>query len=228
MVASLKSASVCKHTRRLAVLAAAQAAEGAPATEIIVALSRYNQSFSGKRTAFTPDERMCIGPATAKVTLVEFSDFECPYCAAARPMLEEAIKTHKDARLCYQPFPLSGHPHAIPSAQAALFARDSGKFWAMHDALFENQLSLSESFIKELAKKQGLDAAGLAKAMASGKYVDELTASKELGRLAGVESTPSVYLNGRKLTLLISPDSLAAAIDDELEWADGKNAWPSN
>ncbi len=228
IAASLKSPNACKHTRRLAVLAAAQAAEGAAATEIIVALSKYNQSFSAKRTAFKPDERMCVGPVTARVTLVEFSDFECPYCAAARPMLEDAVKARKDVRFCYQPFPLSGHAHAIPAAQAALFARDNGRFWPMHDALFENQLSLSESFIKDLAKKQGLDVNALGKAMAAGKYVDELTASKELGKVAGVDSTPSLYLNGRKLTLMISVDSLAAAIDDELEWSDGKNTWPSN
>jgi protein-disulfide isomerase len=228
VAASLKSASGCKHTRRLASLAAAQALEGAPATEIINALSKYNQSFSGKRIAFKPDERMCTGPTNARVTLVEFSDFECPYCAAARPMLEDVVKARKDTRLCYQPFPLSGHAHAVPAAQAALFARDAGKFWQMHDALFENQLSLSEAFIKDLAKKQGLDVNALSKAMSAGKYVDEMTASKELGKTAGVDSTPTVYLNGRKLTLLIATDALNASIDDELEWTDGKNAWPSN
>ena len=228
VVASLKSGNVCRHTRRLASLAAAEAMEGAPATEIIVALSKYNQSFNAKRIAFKPDERMCQGPSNARVTMVEFSDFECPYCAAARPMLEDAVKARKDVRLCYQPFPLSGHAHAIPAATAALFARDSGKFWPMHDALFENQLSLSEAFIKDLAKKQGLDVTALGKAMAAGKYVDEMTASKDLGKTAGVDSTPSLYLNGRKLTLMISIDSIAAAIDDELDWTDGKNAWPSN
>ncbi len=228
VAASLKSGSACKHTRRMAVLAASQAMDGAPATEIIVSLSRYNQSFAGKRTAFKPDERMCVGPKDAKVTIVEFSDFECPYCAAARPMIEQALKGRKDARLCFQPFPLSGHPHALPAAQGALFARDNGKFWQMHDALFDNQLSISEPMIKETAKKLGLDDKALGKAIASGKYLDELTASKELGKSAGVDSTPSLYLNGRKLTLGPSPEAIVAAIDDEFEWLDGKNSWPSN
>ena len=228
VAASLKAGNACKHTRRLAVLAASQAMEGSPATEIIVSLSRYNQSFSAKRTAFKPDERMCMGPKDAKVTVVEFSDFECPYCAAARPMLEQAIKGRKDARLCFQPFPLQNHAHSVPASQAVLFARDNGKFWQMHDALFENQLSLSDGMIKETARKLGLDDKALSKAMASGKYLDELTASKELGKAAGVDSTPSLYLNGRKLTLGISPEAIGAAIDDEIEWADAKNSWPTN
>jgi protein-disulfide isomerase len=227
VAASLK-AGACKHTRRLAVLAASQAMDGSPATEIIVSLSKYNQSFAARRTPFKPDERMCQGPKDAKVTLVEFSDFECPYCAAARPMLEQVVKSRKDTRLCWQPFPLQNHPHSVPAATAALFARDNGKFWQMHDALFDNQLSISEGMIKETAKKLGLDDKALAKAMTDGKYLDELTASKELGKTAKVDSTPSLYLNGRKLTLGISAEAIVAAIEDELDWTDGKNAWPSN
>ena len=228
VAASLKSGTACKHTRRLAALAAGQAMDGAPATEIIVALARYNQSFTARRQPFKPDDRMCLGPKDAKVTLVEFSDFECPYCAAARPMFEAVLKARKDARLCFQPFPLAGHPHSLPAAQAALFARDAGKFWQMHDALFDNQLALSDTLIKDLAKKLGLDPAALGKAISSGKYLDELTASKDLGKAALVDSTPTVYLNGRKLTLGLSTEAITASIDDELEWAEGKNSWPSN
>lgn len=228
VVASLKSGKACGHTKRMAQIAAGQAMDGAPATEIIVALSKYNQSFAAKRIAFKPDERMCMGPKDAKVTIVEFSDFECPYCALARPMLEGVVKQRKDTRVCFQPFPLSGHAHAVPAAQAALFARDAGKFWAMHDALFENQMSLNENFIKELVKKQGLDAAAFDKALKAGKYLDELTASKDLGKTAGVDSTPSIYFNGRKLTLAPNIEAVQAAVDDELDWSDGKNAWPSN
>lgn len=228
VAASLKSGSACRHTKRMASFAAGQAMDGAPATEIVVSLMKYNQSFAAKRTAFKPDERMCQGPKDAKVTLVEFSDFECPYCNAARPMLEAALKARKDARVCFQPFPLSGHAHSVPAAQAALFARDSGKFWAMHDALFENQLSLSEASIKELVKKAGLDDKAFAKALTAGKYLDELTASKDLGKTAGVDATPSLYLNGRKLTLAPSAEAILTAIDDELDWTDGKNGWPSN
>jgi protein-disulfide isomerase len=209
----------------MAALAAGYAAEGMPAQEIINLLAKYNLSFASSRRSFKVDERTCAGPKDAKVTLVEFSDFECPYCAAARPMLEDLQKGRPQVRLCWLPFPLSAHPNAIPAGQAALFARDAGKFWQMHDTLFINQLSLSEGSIKELAKKVGLDADALGKATAAGKYKEELEASKEVGKNAGVDSTPSLFLNGRKLTLGISPESLNATVDDELEWS---GAWPSN
>jgi protein-disulfide isomerase len=226
IAASLKK-DPCKHTRRLATFAATMANEGVAANEIIVALSKYNQTFTAKRTTFKPDERLCKGPADAKITLVEFVDFECPYCNAVRPILAEVMKK-RSVRVCYQPFPLSGHANAIPASTAALFARDQGKFWPMYDALFDNQTQLSLELIKKLATKQGLDAAALDKALAGNKYQDELNASKELGKQAGVDATPMLYLNGRKLTLNPTADALLVAIDDELDWAAGKSAWPSN
>jgi protein-disulfide isomerase len=229
LAASLKKGDACRHTRRMAGMAAAYANEGQPAQEIINALAKYNSSFGAKRYIFKIDERMCKGAVRdAKVTVVEFADFECPYCAAAKPMMAELVRQRPNVRVCYSPFPLSAHPNAIPAGQAALFARDAGKFWPMHDLLFENQLSLSEGFIKELAKKVGLDAEALGKAMAAGKYKEELEASKEAGRNAGVDSTPSVFVNGRKLTLGISMDSLSATVDDELDWVQGSGAWASN
>ena len=228
IAASLKKGDACKHTRRLAAVAARLANEGASANEIILALGKYNGSFATKRHPFKLDERLCHGPADAKVTLVEFADFECPYCAAARPMVEELLKARTSVRACYMPFPLSAHPNAIPAGQAALFARDNGKFWPMHDALFENQVSLSEGTIKELAKKLGLDPVALGKAMTAGKYVDELNAYKEQGKNAGIESTPTIFLNGRKLSLTINVESLITAVDDELDWAAGNGTWPAN
>lgn len=227
IAASLKK-EPCKHTRRLATFAATMAAEGVSANEIIVALSKYNQTFSGKRTAFKPDERMCKGPADAKITLVEFADFECPYCNAVRPILTEALKKRKDVRLCYQPFPLAGHANSLPATIAVLAARDAGKFWPMYDAIFDNQTQLSVDLIKKLAAKQGLDPNAVGKAIADNKYQDEINASKDLGKQAGVDATPMIFVNGRKLTLNPTADALLVAIDDEADWAAGKSAWPSN
>ena len=228
LLASLKKGDACKHTRRLVGYAASMASEGTSAGEIIVALSKYNQGFHKPRTTFKVDERQCTGPKDAKVTLVEFSDFECPYCAVARPILEEYVKGKANTRLCWMPYPLPQHPNAAIAAQAALLARDAGKFWAMHDALFDNQLSLSEDFIKQLVVKQGLDVKAFEKVVAGKKYLDELEASKEAGKRGGVDSTPSLFMNGRKYTLGLNPESLSLSVEDELEWLSGSNAWPSN
>ncbi len=227
LAASLKKGDACKHTKRMAAYAAVLAADGNPSTEIINQLSKYNQSFSAKRAELKPDQRLCQGNPTAKVTVVEFSDFECPYCAMARPILEEMVRKNANMRLCYAPFPLSGHPHGMPAAQTALFARDYGKFWQMHDLLFDNQTAFSDQMFATLAKKLGLDDKLLAKALGSGKYKDELEASREQGKAAGVDATPSLFFNGRKLTLLPSVESLAVSYDDELDWTE-HNAWSSN
>jgi len=228
LLASLKKGDACKHTRRLVGYAAGEAANGAGANEILVAVSKYNQSFGKPRATFKLDERTCLGPKDAKVTLVEFSDFECPFCAAARPLIEELPKTKPNVRVCWSAFPLQQHPNATLAGQAALFARDNGKFWQMHDALFDAQLSMSEATIKGLVTKLGLDLKAFEKAVAANKYVDELNASKEAGRVAGVDSTPSVYVNGRKFALGLSADTLALTIDDELDWLAGNSAWPAN
>lgn len=225
LLASLKKGDACKHTRRLVGYAAFQASEGTPATEIINALAKYNQGFTAKRARFQVDERQCVGPKDAKVTLVEFSDFECPYCNAARPMIDEALKARPQTRVCYALFPLAAHPNATLAGQAALFARDAGKFGAMYNALFDNQLSLSEGFIKALVKKVGLDEKAFDKAVAEKKYLDELNASKEAGRIAGVDSTPSMFVNGRKVTLNPSVETLLLAIDDEADWVQGNSSW---
>jgi protein-disulfide isomerase len=210
----------------MAVLAAADAASGIAAVETIVSLSKYYASFPAKRFNPTVDPRQCTGPADAKVTLVEYSDFECPFCAAARPLLESFAKENGKVRLCWAPYPLSNHPNAMPSANAALYARDHGKFWEMHDALFENQINLSPEFIVQLGVKLGLDGKELQKAISTGAYNTALTESKDFARKAGVESTPTIFINGRQHRLSIDKETLTHAVDDELEWSANKGWAP--
>jgi protein-disulfide isomerase len=228
VAACLKTHGTCKHARRMAKLAAGEAAAGIASTEITNELTRYYLSFKDDRHEIKPDPRLCTGSADAKITVVEYSDFECPFCGAARPLLEQFAKDNAaHVRFCYAPFPLSAHPNATPAGQAALYARDHGKFWEMHDALFENQTTLSPDMIKHLAGKIGLDAADLGKVLASKKYQDELDASKEQGKNAGVNATPSVYLNGRKLEMPLSGEMLQHTLDDELEW-NANNGWSAD
>jgi len=221
----LRSHKGCQHAKKAAALAAALAAGGGDSSDIIIMLSKYYLSFHNPRQTLKVDGRMCMGAKDAALTLVEFSDFECPYCGAARPVLEKFAKAHKDVRLCYAPMPLQMHANAIPAGQAALFARDHGKFWQMHDAMFENQRHLSPSEIKSLAAKVGLDADALQKVFDSGKYVDELHASQEMAREAGVDSTPTVFVNGRAMGLPPKAEFLERARQDELEWTSHQNSW---
>lgn len=228
LLASLKKGDACAHTKRLVGLAASLAAEGAGADEVLLQLAKYNQGFNRPRARLTPDERVCQGPKDARVTVVEFSDFECPFCAAARPLVEKLVKLRPQVRVCWAAFPLQQHPFATLAGQAALFARDHGRFWAVHDGLFENQSSMSEATIKKLVGGAGLDVKAFEAAVKAGAYVDELAASREAGRAAGVDSTPSVFVNGRKFSLGLSQDTLLLSIDDELDWLAGNSAWPSN
>jgi protein-disulfide isomerase len=228
LFASVKKGDACKHTKRLVGYAAFQASEGSPATETLNALAKYNQSFTAKRAKLPVDERQCVGPKDAKVTLVEFSDFECPYCNAARPMIEEVIRSRPQVRVCYALFPLAGHANATMAGQAALFARDNGRFLTVSNALFDNQTSLNDGVIRAIVKKAGLDEKAFDRAVADKKYVDELNASKEAGKAGGVDSTPTVFVNGRKVTLAFSVETLLLAIDDETDWIAGNSSWSGN
>ena len=224
--ACLKTHPTCKHARRMALLAAADAAAGIPAVEIILNLSKYYLSFRESRLSLKVDERMCTGSKEAKVTVVEFSDFECPHCAAARPILEKfAHANAATLRFCFSPFPLPNHPNSGPAAQAALFARDRGKFWEMHDLLFENQSRLNPELIKSLAGKIGLSAAELQRAFDSSTYAAQLSDWKESGNRAGVDATPTLYVNGRKFGLALTPEALQRTVEDEMEWTSNKNGW---
>ncbi|WP_370640298.1 DsbA family protein [Myxococcus sp. XM-1-1-1] len=228
--ACLKSHTGCRHAKRMARVAARMVSEGSPATEVIVQLSQYYGAFREQRAKFKVDERMCMGSASAPVTVVEFSDFECPYCAKARPVLEAfAKKNASQVRFCYLPFPLSNHVNAVPAAQAALWARDQGKFWQMHDALFENQDNLKPEALVALAKKLGLEEDRLAAVLKSDSYKQELEGFRNQGRAAGLSGTPTVYFNGRALDLsFIQEELLTHSMEDELEWVTNKNAWAAD
>jgi protein-disulfide isomerase len=230
LLASLKKGDACRHTRRMVGLAAGLAAEGAGANEIIVQLSKYNQTFGKPRATFKLDPRTCLGSSGLgeAVTIVEFSDFECPSCALARPVLERFAKDRPGVRLCWSAFPLEQHPHSILCGQAALFARDAGKFWAVHDALFEHQLEMSPPLVRKVLEQNGLDVKAFDKAVAQGKYVDELKASREAGKNAGVDGTPALFVNGRRHPLGTAVETLSASVDDELDWITGNGGWPTN
>jgi len=227
----LRGHTTCKHAKRMARVAAQQAVAGVPATEIIVALSEYYAAFRAPRQKFDVDPRMCMGDAKAPIVLVEFSDFECPYCGKARPILEAfAKKNASKVRFCNVPYPLPMHANAVPAGQAVLWARDQGKFWEMHDALFENAQALSQPKMIELANKLGLKGAELQKALQAGTYAKELEKYKGMGTAANIRGTPSLFFNGRfyDIQMGLTEEALNHTVEDELEWRANNNAWAAD
>lgn len=227
--ACLKQHTTCKHAKRMARLSARLVSEGGPASEVIVTLSKYYASFREPRTALKVDPRMCQGNANAPVTVAEFSDFECPFCGKARPILEGFARKHPaEVRFCFLPFPLGIHPNAVPAAQAVLWARDQGKFWQMHDALFGQQENLKPEALPALAKSVGLDGDKLAAVLKTEQYKDEIEGFRAQGRTAAITGTPSVFFNGRAYDLGYQEEQLSHSMEDEVEWRANNNAWAAD
>lgn len=197
---------------------------GARENEALAAYNRYYGSFRN-RSEIDLSGAACTGPEDAAVTLVEFSDFECPYCDAARPILKSAMAGRSDVRLCFMHFPLPGHAHAMSAAQATVFAQRHGKFWQLHDLLFDNQRRLSDSTIRSLVEQVGLDTKALVEAIRSGELAAVVDKQKSEGVKLGVQGTPTIFINGRKLELPLRADFLQLTLDDELRWKSNGSTW---
>jgi protein-disulfide isomerase len=158
------------------------------------------------------------GPSDARITLVEFSDFECPYCSLAVGEVNTIMSAYpKDVRLIYKQFPLSMHPHAPLAAAASLAANQQGKFWEMHDALFKNFRTLSREHILALAKEIGLDMDKFTTELDSAKYQAVIKKDLEDGDTAGVYGTPSIFVNGKHYNGPLSLESMKPILDAELK-----------
>ena len=158
------------------------------------------------------------GPATAPVTIVEFSDFECPYCGGLYPTLKRVEDTYKDKiRIVYRQFPLNNiHPRAQKAAEASLCANEQNKFWQLHDAMFNDQKNLTVDDLKAKAAALSLNAATFATCLDSGKHAAAIQSSLEEGNRLGVDGTPALFINGRYLGGNQPYDVIAKVIEDEL------------
>jgi len=154
------------------------------------------------------------GPADAAVTLVEYGDYECPHCGRAYPIVK-AIQQQLGPKLrfVFRNFPLrESHPHAEQAAEAAEAAGAQGKFWEMHDRLFERQFALDGEYLIEYAGDLGLDVARFRKELASGVYEPRVREDFRSGVTSGVNGTPTLFLNGELLTEGHDEATLRAAI----------------
>jgi protein-disulfide isomerase len=163
-----------------------------------------------------PDDAF-IGPVDAPVVLIEFSDFQCPYCTRLSTTLKELIATYPtQLKVVFKHQPLAFHEAARPAAMAALAAHAQGKFWAYHDLLFENQRKLSAKDLRRYAKKAGLKMNAFKAFMKDGAGDAQIVRDQALAEKVGARGTPTSYVNGFRISGAQPPEAFKVLIDQEL------------
>ena len=188
----------------------AELRKGGPAIRVVM---------DSPRTTITvnPDDPS-EGKADAAVTLVEYSDFQCPFCLRVMPTLKQLRAKYGDKiRVVWKDFPLTQiHPQAFVAAQAGNCAREQGKFWELHDKMFGNQSALQPDALKKYAADAGLDAAKFNQCLDSSKYEARVQEALSAGGRLGITSTPTVFVNGRIISGAQPIEVFQSVIDDEL------------
>ena len=158
------------------------------------------------------------GPAKAPVTIVEFSDFHCPFCRRVLPTLAQLESQYGEKiKLVFRDFPIDNlHPEASKAHEAARCANEQGKFWAYHDKLFASPPKSSPEIFKGFAKDLGLNVTAFESCFASGKYQAAVKKDIEEGNRVGVTGTPAFFINGRIISGAQPLEAFARVIDDEL------------
>jgi protein-disulfide isomerase len=155
---------------------------------------------NGQLTPPVSEDDHIAGPEDAPITLVEYGDYECPYCGMAYPIVK-AVQRELGSRLrfVFRNFPLAEtHPHARHAAQVAEAAAAQGKFWEMHDTIFEHQQALEDDDLIGYAKSLGLDAERVARELETGTYAKRVRDDFRSGVRSGVNGTPTFFINGRR------------------------------
>jgi len=172
------------------------------------------------------DSARLKGNPDASITIVEFADFQCPFCSQVQPILNEVLATYKDkVKLAYQDFPLSQiHQHAEAAAGASRCALAQGKYWQMHDAMFADQSKLDEAALVKTAESLGMDQKSFESCLQSGKYKQAVEQDVQAGSRAGVNATPTFIINGEFLSGIKSVTDLTAVIDRQLSTLASKSS----
>ncbi len=158
------------------------------------------------------------GPASAKVTVIAFSDFQCPFCSRAVPVMKQIEDEYKGkVKIAFKQLPLPFHDKAHLAAEAALAANEQGKFWQMHDKLFANQQALDRPSLEKYAEELGLNMAKFKAALDSGKFKDKVDADAKEGAAVGATGTPTFFINGTKVVGAQPFDAFKTVIDTELK-----------
>lgn len=212
----------CGVSRRLAAFVVKEASAGKNAAAIKTALVKFANApemlLEDKAIAIPTAGDPVRGPLNAKVTIVEFSDFQCPYCAKAVDEVNQVLKKYpSNVKLIFKQYPLDIHSQAEMAAEAALAAQAQGKFWEMHDKLYANFRQITRPRVMLWAAQVGLDTKKLAADLDSHKYAKRVEDESKQGDSAGVEGTPTFFIDGKRLNATFDLATVAPLIDSELK-----------
>jgi protein-disulfide isomerase len=215
----------CAYSRGLSAAIAGAMKAGKSKTEALEAArtSKYGTAPPPPKLLDDPIEiatagSPVTGPADAPVTLIEFSDFQCPFCWKAAAQLREVLKAFPtQVKLVFRQYPLETHSQAALAAAAAIAANKQGKFWPLHDAMFANRQDLSRESISRLAAKAGLDVKRFEQDWPAKDTINAVMRDMADGERAGVDGTPSVFINGKRYHGSLELEPMRAVIDAELK-----------
>jgi len=178
-----------------------------------------------KRVAVDSSGHPSLGKKDAPITIVEFTDFQCPFCRASEATVKQLRTKYGDkVRLVHMDFPLSFHSHALDAAKAARCANDQDKFWQFHDSLFANQGKLSPAELKATAKTLGMNTTQFDACFDKAKHEDEIKKDMAAGEKLGVDGTPAFFIDGRSIVGAQPLPQFEQIIDDELSSGGEKQA----
>jgi protein-disulfide isomerase len=216
LATSLREDPECRNSRHVAQFIADRLAAGATPSDIKLDVDLVVRALTPREIPV--EGRPVYGNERAAVTVVVFADFECPHCKAEAPTLRKAIQQYRSqAKLVYMHFPLGMHPRAEVASRAAEAAFRQGKFWEMHDLIFDHQSQLEDQDLERYAQQiPGLDFGKWKADFQSDDVALAVAKDRALGETLQIEGTPAVYIDGRQLTPLLWGGRIEAWIDDAL------------
>ena len=216
MARSLADDPSCRDSQVAAQFVADALASGAPASAVKHDLPIVVEALTPREIPI--EGRPVYGAERAPVTVVVFADFQCPHCRLEAPVLRKAIDQFRGrAKLVYKHFPLMGHDRAKAAAIATEAAHEQGKFWEMHDLVFENQNDLTDENLYEFAAEIGLDMEKFKASYSAGKGKAVVEQDKAHGETLEIGGTPAVFINGREMIPALFGGSVTGWIDDALK-----------
>lgn len=190
------------------------------AVTALAALAACGSNESGGTYRVPIGDSPVRGPSEAWVTIVEFADFQCPYCARVQPTLDQIRQVYgDDVRLVFKHMPLRFHERAVPAALAAECASEQGRFWQMHDLLFQNQPAFSDGQLRGYAERLDLDLGRFDACTTSAAAAERVESDASLARELRVPGTPAFFVNGRLIDGAVPFEDFAPVIDEALERA---------